>query len=348
MSVEAKIGTQMIASTRRLSKTASIVWTAVPGVALCCAVAVAGAAMATIAGTSVTWALIIGMALSTMWSPKPLFHSGIEVSAKHILRVGIALLGTQVSAESLQVLDWKTVSLLVGSVFAVLSAGRMLAPVLGIGHELALVAASSVAICGASAAVAFGLAIVRPETRERDIACTVGAVSVISMLAMLLYPLVAQHLGLASMPAGVFLGGTIHEVPHAIAAGFSMDAETGNVATVAKLLRVGMLGPALMLVMSTRSRVPEQTRLSLLCPPFFLVGFVVLAVANLSGELPLHVANIGGRIGRVCILVAMAGIGLKLQWRSLLDYGWRPVAMLLLLSGLMATLIATYLGYCQI
>jgi uncharacterized integral membrane protein (TIGR00698 family) len=288
------------------------------------------------------------MALVTLWTPKLLFHSGIEVSAKHILRIGIALLGTQVSAESLQVLDWKTVSLLVVCVFGVLCAGRMLAPVLGIGHELALVAASSVAICGASAAVAFGLAVARPETRERDIACTVGAVSVISMVAMILYPLITGHLGFASMPAGVFLGGTIHEVPHAIAAGFAMDPEAGNVATVTKLLRVGMLGPALMLVIGTRSRAPEQTGLSMLCPPLFLVGFVALALLNLSGGLPSQVAGTAGTVSRICILVAMAAIGLKLQWRSLLEYGWRPVALLLLLSGLMATFVATYLSYYQI
>ena len=74
----------------------------------------------------------------------------------------------------------------------------------------------------------------------------------------------------------------------------------------------------------------------------------MFAILNLSGEVPAHTATGAGKISRVCILVAMAGIGLKLQWRSLLDYGWRPVVLLLLLSGLMATLIATYLGYCQI
>jgi uncharacterized membrane protein YadS len=127
-----------------------------------------------------------------------------------------------------------------------------------------------------------------------------------------------------------------------------MDAETGNIATVSKLLRVGMLGPALMLVMSSRSRMPDRSVFSVLCPPLFLVGFVVLAILNLSGELPSQLASTAGKISRICILVAMAGIGLKLQWRSLLDYGWRPVAMLLLLSGLMATFVATCLGYYQI
>jgi uncharacterized integral membrane protein (TIGR00698 family) len=193
-----------------------------------------------------------------------------------------------------------------------LLAERMLAPVLGISRELALVTASSVAICGASAAVAFGLAIARPETCERDIACTVGAVSVISMLAMLLYPFISRHLGFASMPAGVFLGGTIHEVPHAVAAGFALDGDTGNVATVTKLLRVGMLGAALMLVMSSRSRMCRRSGLSFLCPPWFLVGFVMLAILNLSGELSAQVATSAGKISRVCILVVMTAIGLKL------------------------------------
>jgi uncharacterized membrane protein YadS len=101
MSDEPKTESSMTARAQPLANAASTVCNMAPGVALCCAVVTAGAAMATIAGTGVTWALIIGTVLVTVWTPKPLFHSGIELSAKHILRIGIALLGTQVSAESL-------------------------------------------------------------------------------------------------------------------------------------------------------------------------------------------------------------------------------------------------------
>ena len=140
-------------------------------------------------------------------------HSGHRAFGKAHSADWHRLAGHSGVCQLLQVLDGKTIALLASSVFAVLLAGRMLAPVLGINHELALIAASSVAICGASAAVAFGLAIARLETRDRDIACTVGAVSVISTLAMLLYPLIARHLGFAAMPAGVFLGVRFYEGP---------------------------------------------------------------------------------------------------------------------------------------
>ena len=57
MSAEPKIETRMIASTQPLAKAASGICNMAPGVALCCAIAVAAAAIATVAGTSVTWAL---------------------------------------------------------------------------------------------------------------------------------------------------------------------------------------------------------------------------------------------------------------------------------------------------
>ena len=61
---------------------------------------------------------------------------------------------------------------------------------------------------------------------------------------MVLYPFLAQMTGLGAAASGIFLGGSIHEVAHAVAAGYSVNSETGDMATVAKLLRVALLAPA--------------------------------------------------------------------------------------------------------
>ena len=126
----------------------------------------------------------------------------------------------------------------------VLAVGWFLGPMLGITSELSLVAAASVAICGASAAAAVACVVMRNDSSDRDVACTIGAVSVISSVAMILYPLLVHMTGLGSAAGGIFLGGSIHEVAHAVAAGYSVNPETGDMATVAKLLRVALLAPA--------------------------------------------------------------------------------------------------------
>jgi uncharacterized integral membrane protein (TIGR00698 family) len=337
----------VVISRQQLSQAALALSRAAPGLALCGALAVLANTMASLVGTGVVWALLIGVAIATVWPPHPTFIPGIDATAKHVLRLGVALLGTQISADTLHVLDPATIMAIVGLVMMILLTGWVLAPMLGLDQELALITASSVAICGASAAVAFGLVLAPARTRERDVACTVGAVSMLSMLAMLVYPLLARVLGFDPTAAGIFLGATIQEVPHAVAAGYAMGDVSGTIATITKLLRVALLGPALMLVMGARSGSTGRAAVSMLRPPLFLVVFVLLAALNASGLLPRLVEADAGALSRFCIVAAMAAIGLKLHWRSLATYGWRPVLMLCLLSALLLALVASFLAFAR-
>ena len=61
---------------------------------------------------------------------------------------------------------------------------------------------------------------------------------------MIFYPILAKMLGLGDHAAGVFLGGTIHDVAQVIGAGYSISQKAGDTATIVKLLRVSLLLPA--------------------------------------------------------------------------------------------------------
>lgn len=314
-----------------------------PGLVLCAALGAGAVGLATQVGSGVVWALLIGMLLAAVWPMHPRVTPGIDLTARNILRVGVALLGAQVSADVIYALDAGTMALLAGGIVVILAAGLLSAKVLGLGRELALVAAASVAICGASAAVAFGHVLARRETRDRDVACTVGAVSILSMIAMLLYPYLASLLGFDQTAAGIFLGGTIQEVPHAVAAGYAVDPLTGSVATTTKLFRVALLGPTLMLVaVVAATRAAPGSAPTPLLPPF-LVVFAALALCNIVGILPRAVTEPLGHVSRFLLVMAMAAIGLKLEWRSIAAYGWAPVVLLTALSALLVVLVGAYL-----
>ena len=332
----------MIALRMSLSAAAAGLARAAPGLMLCAALGFVAMTIAAWYGTPILWALFIGVAIAAVSAPSPLFAAGIDAAGKHVLRIGVALLGTQISADLLHVLDVATLLVLAASVLLILMIGFWLAPMMGIERELALVAAASVAICGASAAVAFALVLVRPESRERDLGCTVGAVSILSMLAMLAYPLLASALGLDPIGTGILLGGTIHEVPHAVAAGYAVDGVTGNVATMTKLTRVALLGPAVMLVSFAMIGGTATNRSPLPHVPLFLVAFVAFALANMAGLIPQPVAQGAGSLSRFCLVMAMAAIGLKIEWRGVLAYGWRPMVFLVVLSGILVLLITLF------
>ena len=108
-----------------------------------------------------------------------------------------------------------------------------------------------------------------------------------------------------------------------VGAGYSLSTQTGDVATVVKLMRVAMLVPVVVFaVMLTRARVAQEgggKRPPLL--PGFAVGFVVLMLINSSGWLPGSVASSGSELSRWLLVAAIAGIGMKTQLKELASVG---------------------------
>jgi uncharacterized integral membrane protein (TIGR00698 family) len=327
----------------QLSDSACAAWRSLPGLAVCLVIAFVAQWLAQFAGTGVVWALVIGVAVASTVTIRPELLPGIYVAGKLVLRIGVALLGLQISQATLHAVSAAGLVWLCASVAATLAAGWVIGPLLGIPRNLSMVLAASVAICGASAAAAFAAVFLSDENSKRDVAVTIGLVSLLSMAAMLAYPPLTQLMGLSAHASGFVLGGSIQEVVHAVAAGFAVNNEAGDFATLTKLLRVALLAPMLFLFGAAAAREQGPAATSLL--PWFLVVFTVLALLNLLGFVPKQVEVVAGSVSRFCLVVALAGIGIMLPWRSLLSYGWQPLALLALLS---AFLLALMLGFVSV
>jgi len=313
--------------------------------ALSVSIACAATWTALLAGSAVVWGLTFGLILAALWSPPALFQPGISFAAKQIMRIGVTLLGFQISLATLHILDVSDIAALAIDVAIVLTAGWFLGPMLGIKRELSLIAAASVAICGASAAAAVACVVMRDDSINRDVACTIGAVSIISSVAMVFYPVLVHVAGLDAAAGGIFLGGSIHEVAHAVGAGYSVNPETGDMATVAKLLRVALLAPACIAVSLVSAGKSSLQKLSLPLPPFFLVGFVGAALLNASGVIPPQLSQMTAPLSRFCLVTSMSAIGLTLPWRSIRAFGLKPIMLLLILSAILIGLSLFYVTH---
>jgi uncharacterized integral membrane protein (TIGR00698 family) len=330
----------MLARLMQMSDIALTARRCVPGLAVCIVIALLAVWLAQFAGTGIVWALLFGIVVASALTIRAEFLPGIEVAGKHVLRVGVALLGLQISQETLQALNLLSIGWLCAGVVLILAAGWIAGPLFGIARDLSMVLAASVAICGASAAAAFAMVFLSGDNSKRDVGCTIGLVSLLSMAAMLVYAPLTQLMGLSSQAAGFVLGGSIQEVVHAVAAGYSVDADAGNVATLTKLLRVALLAPMLFLCGAVAARSAGGSSLPL--PPWFLVLFAAFAFLNLAGFVPKPVEAAAASVSRFCLVVALAGIGIMLPWRSLVSYGWQPLALLLLLSVLLFGFMAGF------
>ncbi len=285
------------------------------------------------------FALLLGMAMNFLSSDGPC-AAGIEFAARQVLRIGVALLGLRITFGQIAELGWHPVLLVVLSVGLTIAASMIVARLMGFQSLFGLLSGGATAICGASAALALAAALPSHPLKERATLFTVVGVSALSTLAMIAYPMVANAFGLDARAAGVFLGGTIHDVAQVVGAGYSMSQETGDVATFVKLLRVAMLLPVIVFaVMLTRHRAEEAAGPRPPLLPWFAVAFALLVAINSTGWLPASVPAIGNDASRWCLVIAIAAIGMKTQLKELAAVGIKPIALMLGETVFLAALV---------
>ncbi|MTI01355.1 YeiH family protein, partial [Roseibium sp. RKSG952] len=164
--------------------------------------------------------------------------AGIDFTARTVLRFGVALLGARISLELMMNLGPQLIAVVVAGVFLTILFGLLGARLLGRGWRFGVLTGGSVAICGASAAMAISAILPKNEHSERNLIFTVLSVTVLSTIAMIAYPILTEAFDFDAEVSGVFLGGTIHDVAQVVGAGFSVSDEAGEVATLVKLIRV--------------------------------------------------------------------------------------------------------------
>ncbi len=285
-------------------------------------------------------ALLFGIALNFLSEDTPC-KQGIAFSAKIILRVGVALLGMRISFEMAMELGWPVVALVIGGVIATILFGMLIARLLGHDTHFAFLSAGSVAICGASAAMAISALLPRDDKSEERLVFTVVGVTLMSTIAMIAYPILADAIGFDDTLAGIFIGATIHDVAQVVGAGFSVSQETGDIATVVKLIRVAMLAPVI-LVASLIIRNSTMAGKGGERPPIipgFVLGFVVLVILNSFHVFPPAVTEVSAEISRWALLTAIGAVGLKTSLREVMNVGGSAIAVLVTETAFIACLI---------
>ncbi len=285
-------------------------------------------------------ALLLGIAFHFLAEEGPC-KPGIEFTARAVLRFGVALLGVRISAELMVGLGADLIGLVIVGVVATILFGLLAARLLGRGWRFGVLTGGSVAICGASAAMAISAVLPKNEHSERNLIFTVLSVTVLSTVAMIVYPILSEILDFSDEVAGVFLGGTIHDVAQVVGAGFSVSDQTGEVATLVKLIRVAMLAPVVLvisiLVRRHAGAADTGQRPPLL--PVFVVGFLILAVLNSLGLIPAPVTQAMSDLSRWALLVSIAAVGMKTSLKRILDVGGQAIAMIVAETVFIAALV---------
>ncbi|MBI1264282.1 MAG: putative sulfate exporter family transporter [Alphaproteobacteria bacterium] len=313
----------------------------IPGLAL--ALALAGGALAA-AGVSPAWlgapaiALLAGMAVRAALRGTPVWmEAGLAAAYGPVLKAAVVLLGLRLGSHDIAAIGWAGAGLAIGAVAMGFAATLGLARLMGVDRDMARVMAAGVSICGASAALAAGAAL---KAREETVTTTLAAITLMGGLAMVAIPVIAHAAGLSALAGGVWAGASLHELAHATGAASAMGEEAGAAGVSAKLLRVAMLAPVLMLL--APGGATGAKGLGRLLPPWFVTGFAAAALLAWQAPLPAGLIEASAWLASLLFCAALAALGLAINPRRITQAGWRPLALCALASLILLT--ATFTG----
>jgi len=233
----------------------------------------------------------------------------LDFAAKRLLRVGVALLGFQITFHKFAEIGFK------GFV------------------AILIVIAGGFSICGASAVTAIGAS---KKSRSEDISYAVGIVTLCGTLSIFAIPPVAKALHLTHRITGAWIGAAVHDIGQVVATASVVGGTTLSYAVISKLARVVLLAPLLVLInlkqdhgAGPRSKFSVTTWM----PPFIL-GFIVIAIFNNQEHLSVGTTNLLINISKAFLSAGLFAMATNVKWRQIRAIGSKP-----LLFGLTAWFI---------
>ena len=352
-----------------LKRTGAAVATLLPGLLLTLAVTAAASALQAVEThlfgrawlEALVLAILIGTAVRSLWAPAPRWIPGINFSAKTLLEVAVFLLGASVSASTVMKIGPAVIGGIVAVVAVALTSSYGIGRLLGLPKRMAVLVACGNSICGNSAIAAVAPAI---GANAEDVAASIAFTAVLGVAVVLALPLLIPVLALSHTQYGVLAGLTVYAVPQVLAATTPVGQIALQIGTLVKLVRVLMLGPVVLVLSLMASRLREEAgaatphgpaherptpaRLPLhRLVPWFIVGFLALAVIRSFGLIPQPVLGPVALATTWLTIISMAALGLGVDVRAVASAGARVTTAVtgsLLLIGAVGLAMIYLLG----
>ncbi len=202
-----------------------------------------------------------------------------------------------------------------------ISSSVLFAKMFGFDRKFALLIGIGNGICGSSAIAATKDII---GVDEEEVGLSVAVINFLGTIGIFVLPLIGTVLlKFSEVNTGLLIGNTLQAVGQVVASGFSVGESAGQTATIVKMTRVLMLTPVVFILIALFSREGSRRGFNKgrKTVPLFVVGFVLFSLVptfNLLSENLIHVIS---RISHYALVVAMAGIGLRIKFSSIMRDG---------------------------
>ena len=253
-----------------------------------------------------------------------------KISSKTLMRIGVALLGAQVSVISLKEIGLKgviTVAIVVTfTIFGILGLSKLFK----MSGDLGLLIGVGFGVCGATAVAA-----IRPQTRatEEETSYAIGLISLCGTLSIFLLPFLGHILNLDTREFGSWAGAAVHDVGQVVATASVWGDDADKYAIVVKLARVCLLAP-IVLILSIRHRKwltsqgkSETSSAKVPLIPYFVLGFIAVATITNIVDLNEALHDYIVLTSKLLLGAGLVALGSGVRWRAIRAIGPRPMAM---------------------
>jgi uncharacterized integral membrane protein (TIGR00698 family) len=286
--------------------------------------------------------LLFGLAFNFA-NADPKLQPGLGFASRSLLRWGIILMGFRITISEIVGLGPWAFAAIALIVMLVIGSGIILARALKLGTAFGLLCGGAVAICGASAALAFAALLGEKRATQAQLTLTLVSIAAASALAMSIYPVLMPMLGFSDAQSGFVMGAAIHDVAQALGAGYSISDSAGETATIVKLTRVALLVPALFIAALFLGR-EEGGGTAKGHFPYFVLGFLGAVLVNSFAPIPAQATTIASQAASAMLLLAVVATGIRSPMQLLLRQGWRASLPVIgaTLTSFCAAVIAAY------
>jgi uncharacterized integral membrane protein (TIGR00698 family) len=273
-------------------------------------------------------AIVLGIILRNIGAVPKFCHAGIKAFEK-ILILGIVLIGASLNFNNFASQGINMLIVILGTMLVSFFIIYFLAKAFRLPKGLAVLLSVGTTICGGSA-----IAVTAPliKAKEEETSYAIGTIALWGLFAIIIYPKIAQYMGITDINFGIFAGTSIHSTPQVVGAGFIFSEVAGKMATAVKLVRNCFMVPVAFFiavwytknVLSDRKK--EESHINVAKAfPWFLFGYFVMAWLNTKGYFSPEGIKAFTTAGKFLILLGLAGIGLNTVFSSFKKVGYKPL-----------------------
>lgn len=304
------------------------------GVAICFGVAglsvlLEGLIPGELLGASII-ALFMGTIINSFFHPawiKP----ALKFTSKKILKGAIILLGASLSINTIMSVGKMTFFVMIFTFAMCFGGGYFVRKLFGLNWKLSNLISAGTGICGGSAVAAIAPVI---DADDKDIAFAMSSTFLFDMVMIALYPLMGKALGMSDIAYGIWAGTSVNDTASVVASGYAFSEAAGDFATMVKLTRTIAIIPTVLVFACIGTRIKQKElkaanngqRVNIVkLVPWFIGGFLLLAVFNSVGFIPVAASGILKGTSKFLMVTALAAIGLSTSITDFKKAGLKPM-----------------------